>query len=419
MVDGGDAMDVVIYQNGEKKGRIPYSSLLFFQQLCHHAGFRTQWDSRDRKLHLVAGLQNRKVYLAFDPEDKDLFNIMEKTEGFLAGTGADLLHLKGNASQPYQGDVCLRVALERIRSNTPRVHILHTPGPGGQTWAHAFRKEFRTGGFTVRVKTHPKQRSPLPVVELRCQLLEGKNSEEEVRERIALILASALFRGLTGDHPLAVLPYLSPECLQHFLPVPPHKASGTEEVSKAGEVAAAFVDADLAASQKPDASEESPLPAPTRQAEVYFDYQLLIPESEESPYLILGNMLIKNTGNMDLLNPVICLQATPADGVQVKGRIIPPKMVDALGVQSADGNSATGWQYMEDDWFQQAKERGEYWIRPIRHLRISPGETETFSNFQINISKPEKGGTVMVQGVVFFNDKDLRFPSNNRVMISF
>jgi hypothetical protein len=94
-------------------------------------------------------------------------------------------------------------------------------------------------------------------------------------------------------------------------------------------------------------------------------------------------------------------------------------MVDTLGVQSVDGSSTAGWQYMESDWFQQAKERGEYWIRPIRPLRISPGETEIFSNFQINIPKPEKGGTVTVQGVVFFNDKDLRFPSNNRVTISF
>jgi hypothetical protein len=411
-------MDVDIYQNGEKKGRIAYSSLLFYQLLCQQAGFRTRWDPRERKLHLVAGLQNRKVYLAPDPQDQDLSDIMEKTEVFFAGTGANLLRLKGNASPPDQGDVCLRVALERIRSDTPRVHILHTPGPRGHTWAHAFRKEFRMGGFTVRVKKHPKQHSHLPLVELRCQLPEGKNRDEEVRERIAFILASALFRGLTGEHPLAALPYLSPESLHHFLPFPTNHARA-EEVPKAGTVAAAFGDADLTAPHEPEVSEESPPPAPTRQAEVYMDYHLLTPELEESPYLILGNMLIKNTGSMDLDNPVICLQATPAAGVQLKGRIIPPKMVDALGVQSVDGNSATGWQYMESDWFQQAKERGEYWIRPIRPLRISPGETEIFSNFQIFIPKPEKGGTVTVQGVVFFNDKDLRFPSNNRVTISF
>jgi hypothetical protein len=409
-------MDVDIYQNGEKKGRIAYSSLLFYQLLCQQVGFRTRWDPRERKLHLDAGLQNRKVYLASDPEEKDLPYIMEKTEVLLAGTGVDFLRLKGNASPSDQGDVFLYVALERIQSETLQVHILHTPGPRGQKWARAFGKEFRMGGFTVRVKRHPKQRSPLPVVELRCQLPEGKNREEEVRERIAFILASALFRGLTGDHPLAALPYLSFESLYHFLPYPTNNK--TEEVPKAGMVAAVG-DADLAASQKPDALEESQLPAQTRQAEVYFDYQLIIPESEESPYLVLGNMLIKNTGSEDLLNPVICLQATPANGVRVKGRIVPPKMVDTLGVQSVDGNSTSGWQYMESDWFQQAKERGEYWIRPIRPLRISPGETEIFSNFQINILKPEKGGTVTVQGVVFFNDKDLRFPSNNRVTISF
>jgi hypothetical protein len=411
-------MDVEIYQNGEKKGRIAYPSLLFYQLLCQQAGFRTRWDPRERKLHLVAGLENRKVYLASDTEDKDLSYIMEKTESFLAGTGADFLRLRGNAPPSDQGDVCLYVALERIQSDTPRVHILHTPGPRGQIWARAFGKEFRMGGFTVRVKRHPKQRSPLPVVELRCQLPEGKNREEEVLERIAFILASALFRGLTGDNPLAALPYLSPESLNHFLPFPTSNETKTEEVPKAGAVDVVG-DADLVASQKPDAPEESPLPAPIRQAEVYFDYQLLIPESEESPYLILGNMLIKNTGSEDLLNPVICLQATPANRVRVKGRIVPPKMVDTLGVQSVDGSSTAGWQYMESDWFQQAKERGEYWIRPIRPLRISPGETEIFSNFQINISKPEKGGTVTVQGVVFFNDKDIRFPSNNRVTISF
>ncbi|MBH8605669.1 MULTISPECIES: hypothetical protein [Thermoactinomyces] len=154
-------------------------------------------------------------------------------------------------------------------------------------------------------------------------------------------------------------------------------------------------------------------------ADVYFDYQVVVPDSDTDPYLIFGSMVMKNTGRSDLIDPIICLQVNPTEGAQLKGQIVPPKMADTLAVQGFNGDSATGWRYLEDDWMKKVKERGEYWICPIQPLRIAPGEMESFSNFQLSVPKPEKGRTITIQGILFFKDGNFQVPTSNRITISF
>jgi len=74
---------------------------------------------------------------------------------------------------------------------------------------------------------------------------------------------------------------------------------------------------------------------------------------------------------------------------------------------------------LEEDWFAQAKERGEYWIAPIQPIRIAPNSSESFQNFQISITRQQTGHVVAVEGVVLCNDQEAQFMSNNRIAISF
>jgi len=152
-------------------------------------------------------------------------------------------------------------------------------------------------------------------------------------------------------------------------------------------------------------------------AEVYFDYTLIHSESVEKPYLLIGTLQVKNTGNVELKNPIVCLRVSPVDSIKMGGQVLPPKLVETMAVQGTSG--LKGWRYLEDDWFAQAMERGEYWIAPIQPVTITPESTESFQNFQISFMKQETGKGIVVEGVVLCNDQTVHFSANNRIAVSF
>lgn len=159
-------------------------------------------------------------------------------------------------------------------------------------------------------------------------------------------------------------------------------------------------------------------PIETRiEAEVFFDYTLIHSDSEEKPYLLIGTLQVKNTGTEELYNPIVCLRVTPADSIKMGGQILPPKLVETMAVQGMNG--LKGWRYLEDDWFTQAMERGEYWIAPIAPVSIAPKATESFQNFQISFLKQDAGKAVIVEGVVVCNNQEVQFSANNRIAVSF
>jgi len=161
-----------------------------------------------------------------------------------------------------------------------------------------------------------------------------------------------------------------------------------------------------------------PIEIETRvEAEVFFDYTLIHSDSEEKPYLLIGTLQVKNTGTEELYNPIVCLRVTPADSIKMGGQILPPKLVETMAVQGMNG--LKGWRYLEDDWFTQAMERGEYWIAPIAPVTIAPKATESFQNFQISFLKQDAGKAVIVEGVVVCNNQEVHFSANNRIAVSF
>ena len=153
-------------------------------------------------------------------------------------------------------------------------------------------------------------------------------------------------------------------------------------------------------------------------AEVFFDYTILIPQSESElkDYLVEGILYIKNTGNQALMNPVICIKITPVQSASLQGQFIPPKMVSSLGTKSMSGEK--GWKYVYDDWRQRVKTNGEYWITPIQVLQIPSGETTMF-NFKINFEQPKDGKSITAQGFVYFQEEKKQFQSNNQISFSF
>ena len=54
-------------------------------------------------------------------------------------------------------------------------------------------------------------------------------------------------------------------------------------------------------------------------AEIYFDYNL-IPNRKSERYSIKADFFIKNTGNVDLINPKICFRMDPPDKIEIGGQ---------------------------------------------------------------------------------------------------
>lgn len=156
---------------------------------------------------------------------------------------------------------------------------------------------------------------------------------------------------------------------------------------------------------------------PRTAAEVFFDYTLIHSDSNEKPYLLIGTLQVKNTGTEVLYNPIVCLRVSPADSIKMGGQILPPRLVETLAVQGSNG--LKGWRYLDDDWFTQAMERGEYWIAPIQPVAIPPQSAEAFQNFQVSFLKQDSGKAIVVEGVVLCNDQSVHFSANNRIAVSF
>jgi hypothetical protein len=151
-------------------------------------------------------------------------------------------------------------------------------------------------------------------------------------------------------------------------------------------------------------------------AEIYFDYNLL-PNRKLERYSIKADFFIKNTGNVDLLNPKICFRMNPPDKIEIGGQILPPEMSEIFSIQGQNG--AQGWKYMGEDWLEKAFATGDYWIESIQKSVIPPGETIAVEGLQFTLENLEEQETSTILGFVLFEEQELQLSSNNKIMITF
>lgn len=153
-------------------------------------------------------------------------------------------------------------------------------------------------------------------------------------------------------------------------------------------------------------------------AEVFLNYTMLIPrpDDEQKEYMVNGSIIMKNTGDLDLKNPVICIKIPVEQGISLQGQILPPKLVAGLAMKGSDGEK--GWKYVYDDWRDRVKTKGEYWITSIQELTIPPGGSEVFNGLKVLIREP-KNSSVGIHAFVYFNEGKQQYASNNTISLSF
>lgn len=161
----------------------------------------------------------------------------------------------------------------------------------------------------------------------------------------------------------------------------------------------------------PDTSNEVAQKNSEYHAIAYFSYSIIINDKKSA--IVRGDLQIVNDGPKKLENPVVCYRFKPEQAAVLKGKILTVEQAEMRGV-----TSSIQWTYMESDWMENAKERGEIWICPLGNTSIQPGQSISFENFQIPV-KSELDQPFVVEGFIYFHEQDYKIKVGNHIAVSF
>ena len=409
----GIFMKIFVYFNNEEITTIPYHSLVSFRLFCEQQGLHTNWSSVEKKLDLFSDLKQMQIalYLTADtPLNRDVVQTLEQ---FLSidGSVTAIENAESLTTNPY---LQIKVTtFEHPSDKHPFLLIEHSSATDER-----LRNLLRTELNHEKIPFQLKEIKHFPLNFSRGLILKyhlPPNPELEVyKDLFSISIARAILRYFNRQQK-NFISYLPKNMLKNWLVNITQTPISSAEPYKEPQVEGKEHNSQ---SLKLISKNPPEIKRKIINAEVFFDYTILIPQSESElkDYLIEGNLYIKNTGNRALMNPVICIKITPVQSASLQGQIIPPKMVSSLGTKSMSGDK--GWKYVYDDWRERVKTKGEYWISPIQVLQIPPGETIMF-NFKINFEQPKEGKSITAQGFVYFQEEKKQFPSNNQISFSF
>ncbi|MCF6409143.1 hypothetical protein [Pseudalkalibacillus salsuginis] len=144
----------------------------------------------------------------------------------------------------------------------------------------------------------------------------------------------------------------------------------------------------------------------------YFNYSVICKDKES--YVIHGSFHMTNTGEKPLENPLLCFRFQPADYTNLKGKI---NSLDQ-GSINPETKENIQWVYVDNDWAEEAKSRGEIWIASMYDFQIPVSRTISLTDFQIPIQKQFED-SVVVEAFVYFQKEDYRARAMNQISINF
>ncbi|TLS37467.1 hypothetical protein [Pseudalkalibacillus caeni] len=384
-------MDINVLFKGLEQGKIRYESLPSLQYVMQEAGFKVDYKMRDKTLDIQPGLSAKRVSVIPLAQNEMEQNVVKLVKRFLKTNGVELI---SDAQSDKRGFVDLRLQLDigvTEHIYEPEMQLIHSEK--GPQMTRFLQNECTKEKLTVKViENNDHQYSDFAMI---LKLPEGKSDMEPLLEKFSVMLTMGILDQLRETTKLPLLSFMP---LINFLQIDAKKTVPIKENSHAY--------------RKQLSSPEKA----TVQAEVFFDYQLILNRKIPGKIKLLCDLHIQNTGNRMLTSPVICLRSSPADSINVTGQILPPKRASTLGVQTNAGT--IGWKFIYDNWLDQLKEKGEAWITSIHKVQIEPGQTETLSNIQMSLLEAEQVDNFIVEGFVFFKEQGVEFEANNSISVS-
>jgi ElaB/YqjD/DUF883 family membrane-anchored ribosome-binding protein len=143
----------------------------------------------------------------------------------------------------------------------------------------------------------------------------------------------------------------------------------------------------------------------------YFDYSVILTKDKKG--FVRGTFYLENTGTQTLDNPYICFRFQPAESAALKGKII-----SLIASPTQDEMEQSTWMFMDNEWAEQAKDRGEIWVCPLRETKLNSGERLSLDDFQIPI-KSKIDENITLEAFVYFHKQNFRAKAVNHIAINF
>ncbi|MGM0903868.1 MAG: hypothetical protein ACQEXB_22550 [Bacillota bacterium] len=411
-------MDLRIEVGEKEKGKVKYEALPAFQYFFREMGFDVTLDTLNQSVQLTSPLPKKKIVISSEenglphPFRKPHLerNVLKQIQRFLEESGAEvfLTRQKGGVEAT---DLHLKFTLLEVPNiREPLLELTSYSKYQDQKLVEAIQSECKK--MNMKFKLNDPIRS-YDSSTLKLQILSPVISNDEFwkryGEKYALSITSGIFAKFLGKSPLSFFSFVPVENLLSIFSSPADTEVSGESVQEMERKATKEnTNLEKINLDKTNATK-------TKEAEVFFDYNLIIDESENQKIQVLSHLHIKNIGTEILHNPVICIRATPSKNVKVTGQILPHNFAQTKGVSNQDG--AKGWLYMNEKWIDEFEEKGEIWICPIQSIDIPPRQTESLSNLQISLLDYEHK-TIRVEAFVFFINDELEFRSNNKISVS-
>ncbi|OLS34066.1 hypothetical protein [Bacillus sp. MRMR6] len=152
------------------------------------------------------------------------------------------------------------------------------------------------------------------------------------------------------------------------------------------------------------------------EGQAWFNYAVMLPdiEEEERDLTIIGNFIMKNTGQKTLNNPIICLRTNPPKNVRLGGKIGSVSHTALM----IDGTNTETWHYLFDNWKEKILETGEHILKPNICRYIEPGGNLIFAN-ELRITKTSEQKFVVVEGFFYCDEIKDGIPALNSITVNY
>lgn len=400
-------------------GSIPNDSISALYFCIRELGFLVDVNWDDGKLMITSGLKNKTIVLEDQsPDQNRLRNVV--FEGKVLGSVENILLKYGThiyKTVEHKGsvmpDLSLSLTIFQLPDlKQPVLELYHSTGENNAKWIKMIKNECKSYGIKPVAHETEHQKSQQKV-KVQVMLPQEMELEKQLRN-LTHIISVGLLSKLQGEFDLSAFSLLPIDALlplfrNHALQQPLSELDSLESLES-------FEKGKEEERYKNEGNHSAVTTESLVGAEAYFDYHVIIHQPTGKAPKIFGDLFIKNSGNVTLKNPCICFRVTPVGSVQISGQILPPKAVRTQGIQTAGG--AKGWQYMTDNWIEDADEKGEIWIQPVQEMMIHSGEGIKVPNIQMKINNPiEYNQIIKVEAFIFFIENGLEIVAENKISL--
>lgn len=396
--------------NDHDWGSIPAYSLSAIQFFCTENNYHFNWNKEEQKVEVKSSLHGKKVWLSVNTSNENInHEINEKVKEVLTHYGVGISIME-NTEWLSDGDLFIELVSSTSKSDKRFVSLGYNEklkSINVKKNLSSYKDELHFNGYYLIPDRHS-------IPHLRCSL-QCKDEEFLLNEGPS-ILTTCVLKTLFGNQKPSLLDLNVLHLLNTTGKLVEDTGINKEEMKKPNRYTQ-IDDKEYEEIKKQKANRkirEAQEKKPS--AEIYFDYNLL-PNRKLERYSIKADFFIKNTGNVDLLNPKICFRMNPPDKIEIGGQILPPEMSDIFSIQGQNG--AQGWKYMGEDWLEKAFATGDYWIESIQESIIPPGGKIAVEGLQFTLENLEEQETSTILGFVLFEEQELQLSSNNKIMITF